>query len=267
MIETPAPVEAPAPSTKKKTVIIKEAEEIAPEIISDDQGIYDDAQHRFKVDLTQWKLIADEAGVQTYEKAKSNSGLVAFRGETLIPAPLKKIVTVMSQDSLQKEWIDAFVEGKLLSQVSPLERVEYTQTKVPWPFQNRDFVFDALTKLNAKPATALIEMKSILDPLMPPREGIVRGEMIRCFYYFKEIPTTNVTKMVVEMEVDPKGAIPMWLVNLSQKGWPQNTLLALKKLSIRNDIQVLPELEKFFEVKKVVLIKKSKGGNKNEVKN
>ncbi len=213
---------------------------------SEDRGIFDDDQFQLKTDLQQWKLIDEEDGIQTYEKIKSNSGLVAFRGEILIPAPLKKVATILVEDSLQKEWVDSFVEARTLSRKNELEHVEYNQTKVPWPFQNRDFVFRVNVKINPQPATLLITMKSIEDPAAPPLKGIVRGEIIHSYYYLKEISGLRATKMVVEMEVDPKGAIPLWLVNLSQKGWPHNTLAAVKKLSLREDIRVPSKIEKYF---------------------
>ena len=255
MISPPPAEEVAVAPVKQKTKVAKKEIPVV-ETLSDEKGIFDDAEHQLKVDLSKWKLISDELGVQTYEKVSSNSGLVAFRGETLISAPLKKIATILNTDSFQKDWVDSFVESKILSKKDELERIEYNQTSVPWPFQNRDFVFKSVSKLNVRPPTALITMQSLTDPAMPPRVGIVRGEMIHSYYYLKEIPGINATKMVVEMEVNPKGEIPMWLVNLSQKGWPQNTLLALKKLSIREDISVLPSIENFFEVKKQLVVKK-----------
>ena len=261
------PEEAPpqeAEVVKAPTPVIKENKIFAVE--SDDSGMFDDGEHQLKVNLSQWKLIADEDGIQSYEKIKSASGLVAFRGEIIIPAPLKKVATILSNESLQKDWVDAYVESKTISEKNEYEHVEYDQTKVPWPFQNRDFVFHVTGKVNAQPATMLILMKSVIDPAAPPIEGIVRGEIVHSYYYLKEMLGKQGTKMVVEMEVDPKGSIPMWLVNLSQKGWPHNTLAAIRKLSLREDIPVLAKLEKYFEdkkpaVKKIIGINK-KGKNK-----
>ena len=65
----------------------------------------------------------------------------------------------------------------------------------------------------------------------------------------KEIPgATPQTQVVIEMALDPKGAIPMWMVNLTQKKWPHNTLLALKKISSREDLVVPKEIEDYFSV-------------------
>ncbi len=245
MISSPPQPEVGVPISKKTGS--KEID--SKEDVSEERGVFDSNEHSLKTDLSQWKLIDEDDGIQTDEKIKSNSGLVAFRGEILIPAPLKKVATILVEDALQKDWVDSYVESKTISVKSELESIEYNQTKVPWPFQNRDFVFRVFAKVNAQPATMLITMKSVEDPSMPPVSGVVRGEIIHSYYYLKEMAGLRATKMVVEMEVDPKGAIPLWLVNISQKGWPHNTLSSLKKLSLRDDIQVLPKLDKYFEVK------------------
>jgi hypothetical protein len=255
MISSPPPSDMGATGSKRSEN--NNQTEIKPDA-SLDQGVFDDHQFRLKTDLKLWKLIDDEDGIQTFEKIKTNSGLVAFRGEILIPAPLKKVASVLVNDSLQKDWVDSFVESKSIRKINEFEHIEYNQTKVPWPFQNRDFVFRVNAKLNSQPPTILITMKSVEDSAAPIVSGVTRGEIVHSYYYLKETSGFRATKMVVEMEVDPKGAIPLWLVNLSQKGWPHNTLAAVKKLSLRDDIAVVPKIEKYFEIPKTKKIEKRK---------
>jgi hypothetical protein len=148
------------------------------------------------------------------------------------------------------------VDGRNVSEKSEFEYVQYSQTKVPWPFQNRDFVFNAYAKIDTEPNTMLLVMDSIEDPAMPPMSGVVRGEIQQSYYYLKELSGLRATRLVVEMKVDPKGVIPLWLVNLSQKRWPHNTLYAIKKLALKDEVKTLPRLENIFSPTI------SKGGNK-----
>ncbi len=259
MISTPQP-ESENVSIKKNESNSKQVENKIE--LAEDQGVFDDENHRLKANVNQWKLIDDQDGIKTYEKKNPNSDLVAFRGEILIPAPLKKIATILQDEALQKEWIDSFVESKIIREVSEYERVGYNQIKVPWPCQNRDFVFRVNAKVNVQPPTMLISMKSIETESIPPVSGIVRGNIVDSYYYLKESNGLRATKVAVEMEVDPKGAIPLWLVNTSQKKWPHNTLSALKKISMREDIRVLPKIEKYFEEVKIKAKVKTKGKNK-----
>lgn len=234
---------------KKVGILVKPVETVKVRL-PDDQGVFDDDQIQLRTDTGKWKLIEVANGVSTYEKITNGGELVAFRGEILIQAPLKKVATILVNQSLQKYWVDAYVEGKNVSEKNEFEYVQYSQTKVPWPFQNRDFVFNAYAKIDTDPNTMLLVMNSVEDPGMPPREGVVRGDILQSYYYLKEMDGVTATKLVVEMKVDPKGAIPLWLVNLSQKRWPHNTLYAIKKLALKEDVTVLPRLEKIFGSKK-----------------
>jgi len=241
-------------SLPKKVGVLVKPVEIVKVRLPDDQGVFDDDQIQLRTDTGKWKLIEVANGISTYEKITNGGEIVAFRGEILIQAPLKKVATILVNQSLQKYWVDAYVEGKNVSEKNEFEYVQYSQTKVPWPFQNRDFVFNAHAKIDTDPNTMLLVMNSVEDPAMPPREGVVRGDILQSYYYLKEMDGVTATKLVVEMKVDPKGAIPLWLVNLSQKRWPHNTLYAIKKLALKEDVTVLPRLEKIFGSKK------SKGG-------
>jgi hypothetical protein len=202
-------------------------------------------------DPAVWKKLSDEAGVQTFQERHSVEGVVAFRGETIIPTSLERIATVLRDESLRKEWIDSLEESKILEKISEFEQVEYNHSKVPWPFHDRDFVYRAKIAVNLDQArTMTISMKSEENALKPPQSGLVRGEILRCFYSMKEIVGAEPkTEIVIEMALDPKGVIPMWMVNLTQKKWPHNTLNALKKLAMNPDLVVPKEIEDYFKAK------------------
>lgn len=211
-----------------------------------DEGAFDDDRFQLKTDYSKWKLIDDQKSIRTYEKTVSNNGLVAFRGEVMIAAPLKRVATILVHQPHQKEWVHNYVKGYNVAEINDLEYIQYSETKVPWPFQNRDFVFRANVMIDRDPATLLIAMKSEEHPSAPPIEGIVRGEMIHSYYYLKEQPDGMHTRMVVEMEVNPKGEIPLWLVNLSQRGWPHQTLFSIRKMAARKDLKILKKIEEYF---------------------
>jgi hypothetical protein len=217
--------------------------------VAPEDGAFDDDRFQLKTNLSKWKLIDEENGIRTFERKVNGNGLVAFRGEVTIHAPLKKIATILVHQPHQKDWVHAYVNGYNVAEISDVEYIQYSETKVPWPFQNRDFVFRAKASLDRDPSTMLIWMKSEPHAAVPPIEGIVRGEIVHSYYYLKELDSGKNTRLVVEMEVDPKGEIPLWLVNLSQRGWPMNTLSGIRKMALRKNLKILPKLESYFESK------------------
>jgi hypothetical protein len=104
-------------------------------------------------------------------------------------------------------------------------------------------------KINHTPLSIFIALNSVEDAREPPKPGIVRGEILHSYYYLEEVSggVAPETRVVVEVAVDPKGSIPSWLVNLTQKHWPHSTLLALERVANRSGILVPDEIEKWFK--------------------
>jgi hypothetical protein len=212
--------------------------------------VFDPNHIQIETSEKQWKKLSDEAGIRTFQEKNSAQDVVAFRGETTIPTSLTRIAAVLRDESVRKEWVDSLEEQKMLEKVNDFEQVEYNHSKVPWPFHDRDFVYRVKVKVDRGDSRSmLITMVSTVTPLQPEKDGIVRGEILHSFYYMKEIPGSEPkTEVLIEMALDPKGAIPMWMVNLTQKKWPHNTLLALKKIATKPDLVVPKEIEDYFNV-------------------
>ena len=54
------------------------------------------------------------------------------------------------------------------------------------------------------------------------------------------------TLVVETTNVDPKGWIPKWLVNMIQEDWPRNTILGWKKQAAKPDIKPVDWFEGWF---------------------
>ncbi|MBU6154615.1 MAG: hypothetical protein KGP28_09970 [Bdellovibrionales bacterium] len=191
---------------------------------------------------SNWEFIADADGVKTFRR-DAEDGAVGFRGEILMNIPMEKIATLLADMESRKKWMDEVVEAKRIRMNSLFDRVEYNHTAVPWPFQNRDFVYSAKVDLDKATRTMIITMKSVEDPENPPKSGIVRGKMLESRYYLHETEKGKTTFMTVEIMVDPMGAIPKWLARLKQKKWPRNTLTGLRKYLEKNDVVVPAEFK------------------------
>ncbi len=192
--------------------------------------------------FTDWEFIKDSDGVKTFRR-DAEEGAVGFRGEATLSIPMEKIATLLADMESRKKWMDEVVETKRLHMKSLFDRVEYNHTAVPWPFQNRDFVYSAKVDLDKKTRTMIINMHSVEDPAMPPVSGVVRGKMLESRYFLHEIEKGKVTFISVEIMVDPMGAIPKWIARLKQKKWPRNTLTGLRDYLMKTEVTVPAEFK------------------------
>jgi hypothetical protein len=231
---------------------VKEQSEMANQITSGDAASHLTTvpiEDGFEIDPNIWELVSSEEGVKTYREKTPKTSIVSFRGEAILHSSIKKIATVLNTIELRKSWVDSLVDTHTIEKKSLFDRIEYVRSKVPWPFQDRDFVFHVQVQVNRSPDRVLIRMNSVEDPRESPHSGVVRGELLHSYYLLKDISTKSsvATQVIVEIAADPKGVVPSWIVNLTQKNWPRNTLHSLEAISEHGDISVSPEIGSFLE--------------------
>jgi hypothetical protein len=195
-----------------------------------------------------WVQISDADGVKTFQRQVENTSIVAFRGETEVEAPIERVAAVLADVESRKEWIDDLIEAKNLEVKNILDRVDYNYTHVSWPFQDRDLVYSVKVDVDQKKREMKILMKAAEHPAMPPRSGIVRAQMKDSHYFVKDLGN-NRTFVSVEIAVDPKGNVPLWLVRMKQKKWPRKTLLAFKKFTAGYKKPIPAEFEAYSKKK------------------
>jgi hypothetical protein len=194
----------------------------------------------------QWNLISSADGVTTWSQDIPNSQIVAFKGETIMDAPLPKVAAVLDDTTRQLEWVANAMEAKDLATYNRFERLIYNCTRTPWPLMNRDFVFKTAIELDRASQTMTVRMKSVADPQHPPREDRVRGWMNNSLYVLTAIDGGKKTRISVEIHADPRGDVPKWAVNLFQKGWPRQTLEGIRRQVAKADVVELTQLRDYF---------------------
>ncbi len=77
---------------------------------------------------------------------------------------------------------------------------------------------------------------SFEDPIMPVRKDRVRGNMAQCVIVMKSLGNDLKTYFSIEVHVDPKGWLPVWLVNLIQRKWTRKYIEGLRMQVKRPEI-------------------------------
>lgn len=179
---------------------------------------------------TPWEEIANEDGIRVFRREMEGSSFKGLKGIGVVDAPIAKVSAVLDDTTRRMEWVANSRDCRTLKRINDFERIEYNQVVVPWPFQDRDFVFHASVSVNPQAREIRILMKSVEEEkLMPKRSGVVRGIIHQSNYLLREIDGGKRTLISVEVEADPAGEIPSWLVNTFQKGWARHMILGIRE--------------------------------------
>lgn len=194
-----------------------------------------------------WEEMGNSDGISTWRRDVPGTSIVAFRGETIIDASIAKVSSVLDDTSRRLEWVHSAKAVKKIRIFSPLERIEYNHTGVPWPLRDRDFVYHASIAIDRDQKQVVIKMRSVDDPEMPVSDCCVRGRIAESSYILTSIDEGKRTRISVEINADPQGSIPKWLVNLFQKSWPRKTLQGIRDQVKKKDVQELVMVRDYLE--------------------
>lgn len=164
-----------------------------------------------------WKLRTDKNGIRVFSKQVPGSKINALRVESDFEASASQLVAVIMDINTSTEWLYSTKSATLLKTVSPSEVYYYSEVSFPWPASNRDFV--AHIKVNQNPATKVINVHAEnVAAMVPEKPGIVRVKQSVGNWYITPLNRNHI-HVQYELQVDPAGALPAWLVNmLSTKG-------------------------------------------------
>ena len=171
-----------------------------------------------------WQVAKDEDGIKVSLSEVAGSKYKAYRGVTVIKAPVAKIVALQEDVAGACKWIHECKLQKLLKHEGDVSYT-YTQFNAPFPVSNRDSILKITT---SKAADGSITRTLLEVPTYQPEEkGFVRVAQVDGFW--KLVPKgDNQTEVTYQVHTEPGGSVPSWLANKFVVDAPFNTLKALK---------------------------------------
>jgi hypothetical protein len=196
---------------------------------------------------TTWQRVKEKNGVVVFRGDVAGSNVVAFRGVSVIDAPIGNVVSVIYDVSRIKEWMSDLESSRVVEKKAIFTKIEYNRTKAPWPLADRDFVYSVDVKVNKADKSVDILIENATHVQAPEVPGVVRGELRSSRYFLQAIEGNTKTQIEVEILADPKGSIPKWVVNLFQRGWPSNTINGIRKIAVEPNYKIHPDIANYLK--------------------
>jgi hypothetical protein len=176
-----------------------------------------------------WKEIYVKEGVTVWQKRLADSPFVAFRGEILVDASIKKVLALLNDQDQKTDWMHQCIENWVVEYKAMGNLVVYNRTHSPFPLiADRDVVAETKLRFDVKAGRIDITAVNIVHPKKGLVKGVVRMEQLALLWSLQFISKTK-TKVVYEVQTDPGGWLPAWVVNLVAKGIPYETLVGLRE--------------------------------------
>lgn len=174
-----------------------------------------------------WEVITKEDGITVSKKETPGKALPTFRGTGVVKASLYEILAVLDDTSRNPDWMHNCHSAKLLEQVDEVTRIIYNRTEAPWPVSDRDVVLRSKATWNVEKRTVMVRFVSISSPMMGEVEDVVRMPKLAGFYKLTAIDW-DTTRVTYQVDADPGGSLPDWVVSAVQNDIPLHTLKKLR---------------------------------------
>ena len=168
-------------------------------------------------------------GITVWTRQNQEGGLVSYRAKTQINAPIKDVFAVLYDGQHKSQLLENSASYEVLDIHSKTEFTIYNQVNMNSLFiSNRDIVFKTAIEFDPHNHTITARFWNVNHPLKPPTDGIVRIEECKGMWQV-QWRSNNSTLLTYEVEVDPGGWLPIWLVNYSNRTIPRKTIENMRR--------------------------------------
>lgn len=179
-------------------------------------------------------LKVNKDGIKVYIYRHKNSKFATFKATTHINASMGSILAVLFDAKSSPDWIHGCIDSFILKDISFNERYHYQIIYVPFPFDNRDFIFHSILKqdptskaitITTSSSAEYCKNNSSKECKKVKQSKLVRvNKSVGTYKLEEDITGTKITWI---QHTDPEGNLPAWLVNQLIKDTPYWTFKLL----------------------------------------
>ena len=193
-----------------------------------------------------WELISDEDGVEVYTADIEGSEIRGIKGVFTMPYNCAYVFSVIMDNQRSIGWVDRLISSEVIEEKSPHKHRIYIAMDTPFPFNDREFVYDREFRFDDDGDSISVTMRSV------EHEKFDNDRLRATIHYsaqrFKSLEEGEKCMVESQTHADPGGYIPAWVVNIYQKDWPINTSLALKEELKKGPSKLHPAVSKEIDV-------------------
>jgi START domain len=173
-------------------------------------------------------LRKDTDGIKVYVCKSDHEKFKTLRAEfTLENTSIEKYLEFLFAVEDYPTWQYNMAHAQILSKISNDEMTYRSEIDAPWPLEDRELFVNFKVTRDAGPDQITIAIRNFVSDL-PVKSGLIRVPFFSASYLLTAINETSL-KVVYNLNIDPGGSIPVWLVNMALAEGPYVSFRNLKK--------------------------------------
>jgi hypothetical protein len=180
---------------------------------------------------SDWEVVSRSKGVVVSLREEADREFPTFRGVGRIAAPMWDVFAVVSDVDSHTQWMHQCAAARVIETESKRVRYVYNRTDAPWPVADRDVVVRSEVTFPKDGSEIRLDFKGVTNKGFPVL-GVIRMPFMKGSYHL-EAESDVMTKVEYQVNADPGGTIPDWLVERVTRDLPMHTVANLRAHSVR----------------------------------
>ncbi len=163
----------------------------------------------------EWQAVEEADGILLYSSRVAGTAILKVKAIAIIDADINSVRAVIDDTAHYADWMPYLIESRVLEQISATETLFYSRFDATWPARDRDVVFRVRVSQH-EDGSVTYQQQSQQSSLMPVQDDYVRTSLMQGGY--RLIPVDeNQTQVEMLLHADPRGKLPLWIVNIVQQ--------------------------------------------------
>ena len=176
-----------------------------------------------------WHVIDQERGITVSARDEPGRDLPTLRGQGIIEGDVLLVLSIVLDAEGSTEWAEGADEVKMVKEIDPRTHIIYTRTDTPWPVSDRDMFMKRVTEV-VKAGEEFRLSVVCLPNERPEREGVIRIKDCDSHFVLRKVDA-NHTAIEYQVNVDPGGSLPKFLIRWASRKVPFDTLINLEEFA------------------------------------
>jgi len=175
-----------------------------------------------------WEIIEERDGIVVSRRPVQNRAFPQLRAVGEVRGTPYEILAVLLDVPAHVGWLPDCRVSKSLRRLGPWRYVIYTRTNAPWPVPDREAVIENEVIFLDPPSKVKVKFDAISAPDVARARGTVRMKSLSGFYSIEAIDDER-SLVHYELDADPAGSLPAWLITMQSTRNPLHTLAGLRR--------------------------------------
>eukprot|EP01112_Ceratiomyxa_fruticulosa_P022973 TRINITY_DN859_c0_g1_i2.p1 TRINITY_DN859_c0_g1~~TRINITY_DN859_c0_g1_i2.p1 ORF type:complete len:230 (-),score=36.43 TRINITY_DN859_c0_g1_i2:144-833(-) len=175
----------------------------------------------------------EDAGgdIVLFDRSVETSSIRGLKAVGTVPAPQKAVFDLLTDTNTKNRvvWDEGLLEYKVVNVLGENVMITKTQYSAPFPVHNREFLQLRTHKFDPSTNSYYVIHSSINYPVEPVSKGCVRAFSVSCYSIRPRPDNPEHTILTLLAQVDPKGNVPGFVVNLG-KGKGAQAIQTIRKV-------------------------------------